>query len=47
MATNKMRLRHAYRTGGDDFVEEKYGVKIKSQYTPDLDNNMIVINTGV
>lgn len=28
-------------------VEEKYGVKIKSQYTPDLDNNMIVINTGV
>ena len=28
-------------------VEEKYGVKIKSQYTPDIDNNMIVINTGV
>jgi hypothetical protein len=27
--------------------EDKYGVKIKSQYTPDLDNNMIVINTGV
>ena len=26
-------------------VEEKYGVKIKSQYTPD--NDMIVINTGV
>ena len=28
-------------------VEDRYGVKIKSQYTPDLDNNMIVINTGV
>ena len=22
-----MRLRHAYRTGGDDFVEETYGVR--------------------
>jgi len=28
-------------------IEERYGVKIKSQYTPDIDNNMIVINTGV
>jgi hypothetical protein len=28
-------------------VEDKYGVKIKSQYTPDIDNDMIVINTGV
>lgn len=27
MATNKMRLRHAYRTGGDDYVEEVYGVR--------------------
>ena len=27
MATNKMKLRHAYRSGGDDFVEETYGVR--------------------
>jgi hypothetical protein len=28
-------------------IEDKFGVKIKSQYTPDIDNSMIVINTGV
>jgi len=28
MASNKMKLRHAYRMGGDDFVEETYGVRI-------------------
>ena len=27
MATNKMRLKHAYRMGGDDFVEETYGIR--------------------
>ena len=27
MATNKMRLKHAYRAGGDDFVEETYGIR--------------------
>ena len=27
MATNKMRLRHAYRMGGDDFLEDHYGVR--------------------
>ena len=29
MATNKMKLRHAYRSGGDDYVEEVYGVRIE------------------
>jgi hypothetical protein len=28
MATKKMRLRHAFRTGGDDLVEELYGVRL-------------------
>lgn len=28
-------------------VEQKYEVVIPSQYTPDLDNNVITINTGV
>jgi hypothetical protein len=28
MASNKMKLRHAYRIGGDDFVENTYGVRI-------------------
>lgn len=28
MATNKMKLRHAYRAGGDDYVEEVYGVRL-------------------
>jgi hypothetical protein len=27
MATNKMRLRHAYRAGGDDFLEQNYGIR--------------------
>jgi len=27
MATNKMRLKHAYRIGGDDYMEEIYGVR--------------------
>jgi len=27
MATNKMRLRYAYRSGGDDFLEENYGIR--------------------
>jgi len=27
MATNKMRLRQAYRIGGDDYMEEIYGVR--------------------
>ena len=28
MATNKMKLRQAYRIGGDDYVEGVYGVRI-------------------
>lgn len=28
MANSKMRLKHAYRTGGDDYVEEVYGVRL-------------------
>jgi len=28
MATNKMKLKHAFRAGGDDYVEEVYGVRI-------------------
>ena len=28
MATNKMKLRQAYRIGGDDYVEGIYGVRI-------------------
>jgi hypothetical protein len=28
MATNKMKLRNAYRIGGDDYVEGVYGVRI-------------------
>jgi hypothetical protein len=28
-------------------IEQRYNIKIKSQYTPDIDNSMIVINTGV
>jgi DNA-binding transcriptional regulator GbsR (MarR family) len=28
MATNKMKLKHAYRAGGDDYVQEVYGVRI-------------------
>lgn len=31
MATNKMRLRHAYRMGGDDFLEEHYGVRFNKE----------------
>ena len=31
MATNKMRLRHAYRMGGDDFLEEHYGVRFDKE----------------
>lgn len=27
MATNKMKLRHAYRAGGDDFLEQSYGIR--------------------
>lgn len=34
MATNKMRLKHAYRIGGDDYMEEVYGVR----YTKDDKN---------
>jgi len=28
MATNKMKLRQAYRIGGDDYVEGVYGLRI-------------------
>lgn len=28
MATKKMKLRYAYRIGGDDYVEEIYGVRL-------------------
>ena len=28
MATNKMKLRHAFRSGGDDYVEDIYGVRL-------------------
>jgi len=28
MANSKMRLKHAYRMGGDDYVEEVYGVRL-------------------
>ena len=31
MASNKMKLRHAYRMGGDDFVEETYGVRLEKE----------------
>jgi hypothetical protein len=31
MATNKMRLRHAYRMGGDDFLEDHYGVRFDKE----------------
>lgn len=27
MATNKMKLKHTFRSGGDDLVEETYGVR--------------------
>ena len=31
MATNKMKLRQAYRMGGDDFLEQTYGVRFNKE----------------
>ena len=30
-----------------NFYEEKYGVKIKSQYTPDIDDSVITFRTDL
>jgi len=30
-----------------NFYEEKYGVKIKSQYTPDIDDSVITFRTDI
>ena len=31
MATRKMKLRYAYRAGGDDLVEQLYGVRLDKE----------------
>lgn len=31
MATNKMRLKHAYRMGGDEFLEQNYGIRFNKE----------------